>query len=101
MNDLKCIEKIQEEFSCQCPSTICRYGIINKYKKKKELKFYFILLVNNQIIDFIESFCPEENLQGFNWTKTLINKGQYLSCPTPCIGIHIIFIDYSFQSSFS
>jgi hypothetical protein len=42
MNDLKCIEKIQEEFSCQCPSTICRYGIklINKKKKGTKILFY-------------------------------------------------------------
>jgi hypothetical protein len=32
-NTLKCIRKIQEDFSCQCPSTICRYGIINKLKR--------------------------------------------------------------------
>lgn len=66
--DLKCIENIQEEFSCPCPSNICRYDI------------------NNQIIGFIEHICPEEKLEGFHWTKTIINKNQYLSCPSPCTG---------------
>ncbi|CAF4302769.1 unnamed protein product [Rotaria sp. Silwood2] len=69
-NDLKCIQKIQEDFSCQCPSTFCQYN-------------------NNQIIGFIKKYCPEENLQGFHWPKTLINKSQYLSCPSPCIGTYI------------
>ena len=27
-NDLKCIEKLQQEYSCQCPSTICQYSIV-------------------------------------------------------------------------
>jgi hypothetical protein len=50
-----------------------------------------IHLVNKQIIGFIEHSCPEENLQGFHWPKTLINKGQVLSCPSPCTGMVYIF----------
>jgi len=31
--DFKCIQTIQEDFSCQCPSTICQYSI-EFYKKR-------------------------------------------------------------------
>ncbi|CAF0770589.1 unnamed protein product [Rotaria sordida] len=79
-NDLKCIEKIQEDFSCQCPSTICQYN-------------------NNQLIGFIKKFCPEENLQGFHWPKTLINKSQYLPCPSPCTGQVNRFCNFNSQWS--
>lgn len=49
----------------------------------------FILDNNNQITGFIKKYCPEENyLQGFHWPKTIINKYQYLSCPSPCTGIY-------------
>ncbi|CAF1118189.1 unnamed protein product [Adineta steineri] len=65
--DLKCIEKIQEDFSCQCPSNICQY-------------------VDNQVIGFTENVCLEEYLQGFHWTTTSINKNQSQLCPSPCNG---------------
>ncbi|CAF1281408.1 unnamed protein product [Rotaria sp. Silwood1] len=79
-NDLKCIQKIQEDFSCQCPSTFCQYN-------------------NNQIVGFIKKYCPEEKLQGFHWPKTLINKSQYLSCPSPCTGQVIRFCNFNSQWS--
>jgi hypothetical protein len=85
-NDLKCIEKIQEDFPCQCPTTICQYGISKN--TLKEFKIKFIYLDNNQIIGFTEKFCPEENLQGFHWAQTAVNKGQSLSCPSPCTGMN-------------
>jgi hypothetical protein len=66
---------------------------------KKCYKFYSILLVNKKIIGFIENSCPEENLQGFHWPKTIINKGQDLSCPSPCTGMYIQSVYYSFESS--
>ncbi|CAF1306566.1 unnamed protein product [Rotaria sordida] len=66
--DLKCIEKIQEDYSCQCPTTICEYN----YEK--------------QLIGFIENTCSSENFQGIHWPKTIVNKGQHVSCPYPCIG---------------
>lgn len=67
--DLKCIEKIQEEYSCQCPTTICEYNS------------------KNQLSGFVEHSCSAENLQGIQWPKTLVNKGQHVSCPYPCTGM--------------
>ncbi|CAF3234208.1 unnamed protein product [Rotaria sp. Silwood2] len=68
LKDLKCIEKIQEDYSYQCPSTICEYN------DKK------------QLIGFIENICSSEKFQGIYWPKTLVNKGQHMSCPYPCTG---------------
>jgi len=69
IQDLKCIKKIQENFSCQCPSTICEYN------------------QENQLIGFIKNTCLAENFQGIHWPKTLVNKGQHMSCPYPCNGM--------------
>jgi hypothetical protein len=85
-NDLKCIEKIQDEFSCQCPATICQYSMFKYTHRRIDIEFC-IRLDNNQITGFIEHFCPEENLQGFHWNKTVVNKGQSLLCPSPCTGM--------------
>ncbi|CAF4909658.1 unnamed protein product, partial [Rotaria sp. Silwood1] len=68
LKDLKCIEKIQDDYSCQCPSTICEYN----HKR--------------QLIGFIENICSAEIFQGIYWPKTLANKGQHMSCPYPCTG---------------
>ncbi|CAF1267055.1 unnamed protein product [Adineta ricciae] len=65
--DIRCIQRIQEDFSCSCPSNICRYN-------------------NQQIIGFVENVCLEEHLQGFHWVKTPINTSQSRSCPSPCHG---------------
>ncbi len=67
--DIKCIKKIQDDYSCQCPSTICDYN------------------PNNQLIGFIENTCLPEYFQGIHWPKTLVNKGQHMSCPYPCNGM--------------
>ncbi|CAF1294791.1 unnamed protein product [Adineta steineri] len=66
--DLKCIKKIQDDYSCQCPSTICEYNS------------------NNQLSGFIETRCLSEHFQGIHWPKTLVNKGQHMPCPYPCTG---------------
>lgn len=72
--DIKCIEKIQEDYSCQCPSSICEYN------------------QENQLTGFVENTCPEEIAQGIHWPKTLVNKGQNISCPYPCTGMIYINI---------
>ncbi len=82
LKDLKCIEKIQENYSCQCPSTICEYNS------------------NNQLIGFIENKCLSENFQGIHWSKTLVNKGQYISCPYPCTGMIIYINIFIFLTSY-
>ncbi|CAM4872882.1 unnamed protein product [Rotaria socialis] len=66
--DLKCVEKVQDEYSCQCPSSICEYN----HKR--------------QLIGFAENTCLSENFQGIDWPKTLVNKGQHMPCPYPCTG---------------
>jgi hypothetical protein len=67
--DIKCLEQIQDDYSCQCPSTICEYNH------------------KNQIIGFIENTCPPDHFQGIHWPKTLANKGQHMPCPYPCTGM--------------
>lgn len=52
----------------------------------------------------------EEKFQGIYWPKTLVNKGQHMSCPYPCTGMKIltylflhhfgILIDYRSNISF-
>ncbi|UJR09628.1 hypothetical protein I4U23_013862 [Adineta vaga] len=68
LKDLKCIDKIQDDYTCRCPSTICEFNS------------------NNQLIGFTETTCPEEHFQGIHWPKTLVNKGQHMLCPYPCTG---------------
>jgi hypothetical protein len=67
--DIKCIEKIHDDYSCRCPSTICEYNS------------------QNQLIGFMEQSCSAEISQNIHWPKTLINKGQHMSCPSPCTGM--------------
>ena len=87
-NDLKCIEKIQNEYSCQCSSTICQYSIVSEYLIYSiNLFVVVVLLVNKQIIGFTKDFCQDEYLQDFHWKAKMINQSQYLSCPSPCTGI--------------
>ena len=69
MKDLKCIRKIQMDYSCSCPPSICEYD------------------QQNQLIGWAENTCPEENFQGIYWAKTLVNKGRQMPCPYPCTGM--------------
>jgi len=69
--DLKCIKQIQEDYSSQCPSTICEYN------------------AENQLIGFAENICSAEHFQDIHWPKTLVNKGQHMPCPYPCTGMNI------------
>ncbi|CAF1553969.1 unnamed protein product [Rotaria magnacalcarata] len=80
-SDLKCIQQVQDEFSCQCPTAICQYNN------------------NNQIIGFTKKHCPEEQLQGFHWPKTTINKSQYLPCPSLCTGQVFRYCNFNSQWS--
>ncbi|CAF1110908.1 unnamed protein product, partial [Adineta ricciae] len=77
--DLTCVDKVQDEYSCRCPSNVCEYN------------------ADNQLIGFTETTCPTEHFQGIHWPKTLVNKGQHMPCPYPCTGQIFRFCDRNSQ----
>lgn len=69
LQDLSCVDKLREEYACQCPSTICEHD------------------GENRPIAFVEQSCSAETFQGIHWSKTLVTKGQHVPCPYPCTGM--------------
>lgn len=69
LQDLSCVDKLREDYACQCPSTICQYND------------------ENRLIGFVDQSCSAETFQGIHWSKTLVNKGQHVPCPYPCTGM--------------